>query len=159
MYIGGSAGCIVAARLASADPNLSVLVVEGGHDNYQDPAIIHTGLFFGHIMPGNKSTIFYQSKPSPHLNGRAPAPSAGSVLGGSSSINMGAYNRPAASDYGAWKVPGWTYKELLPFIKKVSLVDLLVNPAASPLPSVLSNCVLRHAFALLALVRDISRKR
>lgn len=30
---GGTAGCIVAGRLAEADPNLSILVIERGPDN------------------------------------------------------------------------------------------------------------------------------
>ena len=117
---GGSAGCVVASRLSSADPDLSVLVIEGGHDNYQDPLIVHLGLFVAHFVPGGRSVTFYQGNASKHLDGRAPAVSAGSVLGGSSSINMGAYNRPARSDYDAWDTPGWSADELLPFIKKVN---------------------------------------
>ncbi|KAI1861939.1 hypothetical protein JX265_009442 [Neoarthrinium moseri] len=32
---GGSAGCIVAARLADADPKLSILIIEGGTNNFE----------------------------------------------------------------------------------------------------------------------------
>ncbi|OAR00279.1 hypothetical protein LLEC1_06101 [Akanthomyces lecanii] len=115
---GGTAGCIVASRLASADRNLSVLVIEGGMNNYQDPAIVNIGLFFPHIMPGSKTTLFYPTKPSEHLAGRALAVPCGGVLGGGSSINMAMYSRAQRSDFDAWNMPGWSADEMLPYLKK-----------------------------------------
>lgn len=34
---GGSAGCVVAGRLANLDHNLQVLLIEGGEDNLNNP--------------------------------------------------------------------------------------------------------------------------
>lgn len=34
---GGSAGCVPAGRLANLDHNLSVLLIEGGEDNLNNP--------------------------------------------------------------------------------------------------------------------------
>ena len=34
---GGPAGCVVAVRLAYADPNLKVMLIEGGANNRDDP--------------------------------------------------------------------------------------------------------------------------
>lgn len=34
---GGPAGCVVAGRLAYADPNLKVMLIEGGANNRDDP--------------------------------------------------------------------------------------------------------------------------
>lgn len=116
---GGTSGCIVASRIASAEPNLCVLVVECGPDNYDDPGIVHPGLFFGHFMPKSKTTLFYASKPSSHMNGRAPVVPSGGVLGGGSSINMCMYSRPQRSDFDDWNAPGWTAEGMLPFLKKV----------------------------------------
>ncbi|KAF4472517.1 alcohol oxidase [Fusarium albosuccineum] len=105
--------------IVAGDPNLSVLVVEGGPDNYQDPSIVHIGLFFGHLMPDSKSTLFYPSKPSDHISGRAPVVPAGGVLGGGSSINMCMYSRPQRSDFDDWDVPGWSANDMLEFMKKL----------------------------------------
>ena len=35
--IGGSAGCVVAGRLANLDRNLKVLLIEGGENNLNNP--------------------------------------------------------------------------------------------------------------------------
>lgn len=120
LCIGGTTGCIVASRIASADPGLSILVVECGPNNFEDPAIIHPGLFFGHLAPDSKTTLFYASKPSSHINGRAPVVPSGGVLGGGSSINMCMYSRPQRSDFDDWNTPGWTAEDMLPYLKKVS---------------------------------------
>ncbi|KAJ6781884.1 hypothetical protein PWT90_09925 [Aphanocladium album] len=116
---GGTAGCVVASRLASADRNLSVLVIEGGMNNYQDPSIVNIGLFFPHIMPGSKTTLFYPAKASEHLAGRELAIPCGGVLGGGSSINMAMYSRAQRIDFDAWNMPGWSADEMLPYLKKL----------------------------------------
>jgi choline dehydrogenase-like flavoprotein len=49
----------------------------------------------------------------------------GKVVGGSSVLNGMAFDRGSAADYDAWADlgnPGWTFKELLPYFKKVYLV-------------------------------------
>lgn len=35
--LGGSAGCVVAGRLAALDRNLKVLLIEGGENNLNNP--------------------------------------------------------------------------------------------------------------------------
>ncbi|CAI4215920.1 unnamed protein product [Parascedosporium putredinis] len=57
---GGTAGCVVASRLSDADPNLSILVIEGGPNNYQNPTIVHPLLFMANVLPGSKNALFYQ---------------------------------------------------------------------------------------------------
>lgn len=120
-HAGGTAGCIVASRLASADPDLTVLVIEGGMNNYKDPSIVNIGFFFAHILPDSKRTLFYPSKESECLAGRSLTIPCGGVLGGGSSINMAMYSRAQRSDFDAWDMPGWSTEEMMPFIKKVSL--------------------------------------
>lgn len=36
-FPGGSAGCVVAGRLAALDRNLTVLLIEGGENNLNNP--------------------------------------------------------------------------------------------------------------------------
>ena len=86
--IGGTAGCILAGRLAQADPSMSILVVEGGKNNFNDPTVTNPAVFLSHLAPGSKSAIFYQGKRSDKLSGRAPIVPAGGILGGGSSINF-----------------------------------------------------------------------
>ena len=86
--IGGTAGCAVAGRLAEADPELSILLIEGGTDNYNDPTVIFPALFLTHLLPESKTTIFYQAIKSKHLADREVIIPAGGILGGGSSINL-----------------------------------------------------------------------
>lgn len=76
---GGTAGCIVAARLTEADPGLRILVIEGGTNNKQ-PTIEHPAFFFANLSPEAKTNIFYQGKPSAELGGRAPVVPSGGYI-------------------------------------------------------------------------------
>lgn len=117
---GGTAGCVVAGRLAEADPDLSILVIEAGQDNTNNPAIENPALFLDHLAPTSKTTIFWQSTKQPQLAGRSPVVPSGGVLGGGSSINFAMYTRAQRPDYDSWETPGWSSDELMPFFKKVS---------------------------------------
>ena len=117
--IGGTTGCIVAARLSDADPNLSILVIEGGQNNFQDPSIIHPVLFFGNLQPENKKALFYKSKKEKAIAGRELVVPAGGVLGGGSSINILMYSRAQRHDFDSWKTPGWSADDMVPYWKKV----------------------------------------
>ncbi|KAI1862396.1 uncharacterized protein JN550_010258 [Neoarthrinium moseri] len=116
---GGSAGCIVAARLADADPKLSILIIEGGTNNFEVPLIVHPGFLFAHIQLQNKYMQFYKGKKSQHLGGREAVVPCGGVLGGGSSVNLMLYSLAQRSDFDAWETPGWSANELLPYLKKL----------------------------------------
>ncbi|KAH7308843.1 alcohol oxidase-like protein [Rhexocercosporidium sp. MPI-PUGE-AT-0058] len=116
---GGTAGCIVAARLAAADPSLSILVVEAGQNNFNNPTIVHPGVFFLNVLPVSTTATFWQGEKSEHLAGRSPIVLSGGILGGGSSINFMMYTRAQACDFNSWKTPGWTAKDLLPYLKKI----------------------------------------
>ncbi|KAI6717188.1 GMC oxidoreductase [Diplocarpon mali] len=79
---GGTAGCVVAGRLARADPTLSILVVEGGNDSLNDPTIRNPGVALHHLRADSKTAIFNQAEKSSHLNDRAIVVPSGGVLGG-----------------------------------------------------------------------------
>lgn len=115
---------MVAARLADADPALSVLVVEGGSNN-ESPLIEHPAFFLAHLDPNNKTSQFYMAKPSPHTAGRPLVLPTGNVLGGGSSTNMMMYSRAQRSDWDSWNTQGWSADEMVPYLKKVSLLCLV----------------------------------
>ncbi|KAK0727721.1 GMC oxidoreductase [Lasiosphaeria miniovina] len=116
---GGAAGCVVASRLAAADPKLSILVIEGGTNNYNNPTVTNPMLFGYHLAPTSKTVNVYQAKTAPQLAGRAPVVHTGGILGGGSSVNVAMYTRGQRSDYDSWKTPGWSTDELLPYFKKL----------------------------------------
>lgn len=62
---------------------------------------------------------FYKSKASKHLDDREAIVPMGGILGGGSSINFMMYTRAQGADFDSWKTPGWTAKELLPFMTKL----------------------------------------
>ncbi|UQC84061.1 GMC oxidoreductase [Colletotrichum lupini] len=79
---GGTAACVLAGRLAAADPQLSILVIEGGTNNRDVPNVVHPAFFLDHLAPTSKTAIFYQGNVSDKLAGRGPIVPAGGILGG-----------------------------------------------------------------------------
>ncbi|KAL8733783.1 MAG: hypothetical protein Q9181_003465 [Wetmoreana brouardii] len=115
---GGSAGCVVAGRLANLDHELKVLLIEGGENNLNNPWVFRPGIYPRNMKLDSKTASFYHSRPSKWLaNRRAIVPCA-NVLGGGSSINFMMYTRASASDYDDFQAKGWTTQELLPLMKK-----------------------------------------
>ncbi|RBR13528.1 uncharacterized protein FIESC28_08156 [Fusarium coffeatum] len=115
---GGTTACVIASRLSDADPGLSILVVESGPDNYNEPGIVHPGLFLGNLLPTSKNNTFHMAKASDDIAQRPLPVPAGRVLGGGSSINTMAYARGQVSDYDSWDSPGWSTDELRPYLNK-----------------------------------------
>ncbi|KAK7926694.1 hypothetical protein PG985_003692 [Apiospora marii] len=116
---GGTAGCIVAARLSEAAPALSILVIEGGRNNVDDPSITHPLLFMSHLSPANGTTLLYTGGAEPQIGGRQLTVPAGGILGGGSSINMMQYTRAQRHDWDSWKAEGWSADEMIPYLKKL----------------------------------------
>lgn len=115
----GASGCVVANRL-SANPDVSVCLIEAGGRNKQPWISIPAGVF---ISYGNKKHDFmYQGVPQKHLNNRIITVNRGKGLGGSSSINNMVYIRGNRKDYDNWEAlgcEGWSYRDVLPIFKKI----------------------------------------
>ena len=108
---GGSAGCVMAARL-SEDPAVSVLLIEAGgagRDIFiRAPALVAT-MVSGRPRINNWA---FRTVPQPGLNGRRGFHPRGKALGGSSAINAMLYVRGQPQDYDGWAdlgCDGWDW--------------------------------------------------
>lgn len=115
---GGTAGCLLANRL-SADPNVSVLLIEAGGSDRRFWINVPVGYLYN---MGNPAVDWcYKTEADPGLNGRSLNYPRGKVLGGCSSINGMIYMRGQAADYDAWRQmgnAGWAWEDVLPYFKK-----------------------------------------
>ncbi len=115
---GGSAGCVLAARLTE-DPNVSVCLLEAGP--VDKSVLIHCPAAIAVLAQTSQANWAFQTVPQPGLNGRRGYQPRGKVLGGSSSINAMCYVRGAREDYDRWAAEGaagWGFDDLLPYFKK-----------------------------------------
>lgn len=117
---GGTAGCIIAGRLAEADPNLSILVIEGGANNKDVASIKYPVFYLQNLLPTTKTALFYKGNKSEKLADREPIVPCGGALGGGSSINFMMYTRAQRSDFESWKTEGWSADEMFSYLNKVS---------------------------------------
>lgn len=114
---GGSAGCVLAARL-SEDASAQVALIEAGPPD--EAPEIHTPVAFAQLFKSDHDWD-YSSEPEPALGGRRIYLPRGKVLGGCSSMNAMIYMRGNRADYDEWAAAGasgWSYNELLPYFIK-----------------------------------------
>jgi choline dehydrogenase len=113
---GGSAGCVVAARLAE-DPGTRVLLIEAGPDP-KDIAEVHVPAAYSRLFRSQYDWN-YVTLPQERADGRPVYWPRGKVLGGSSALNAMIYIRGNQADYDSWRdeygCTGWGYKELFPY--------------------------------------------
>ncbi|MRI31900.1 GMC family oxidoreductase [Endozoicomonas sp. OPT23] len=114
----GSAGCVLANRL-SADPDISVCLVEAGGSDLSP--FVYTPAGTAVTMQHKGFNWLYDTVDQPVQNNRKVFCPRGKTLGGSSSVNAMLYVRGQQQDYDHWASlgnEGWSYKELLPYFKK-----------------------------------------
>lgn len=112
---GGTAGCVLANRL-SADPALSVCLLEAGPSD-RTP-LVHVPAFVGTLMFHSTYGWGYKTTPQPQLGGREIPLPRGRILGGCSSTNGMVYFRGHPRDFDEWSElgnPGWSFREVLPY--------------------------------------------
>ncbi|MDQ2089812.1 GMC family oxidoreductase [Marimonas arenosa] len=113
----GSAGCVMAKRLA--DSGRKVLVLEaGGRDNYH---WVHIPVGYLYCIGNPRTDWMFRTAEEPGLNGRSLLYPRGKLLGGCSSINGMLYLRGQAADYDGWRqmgLIGWGWEDVLPLFRK-----------------------------------------
>lgn len=116
---GGSAGCVLANRL-SANPALNVCLLEAGPRDGSPFIRIPMALMVS--IRSKKLDWHFWTEPQKNCVGRKMFWPRGRTLGGSSSLNAMCYSRGNPQDYDQWEAlgcPGWSYKDVFPYFKKM----------------------------------------
>ncbi|MGJ8561482.1 MAG: GMC family oxidoreductase [Litorimonas sp.] len=145
---GGSAGCVLANRL-SADPKVTVCLIEAGGEgrNILTRAPIAAALTVPAHLGLRINNWAFKTEPQAGLNGRRGYQPRGRGLGGSSLLNAMIYVRGHSKDYDGWRdegCVGWGYEDVLHYFKRAESFaggagpyhgaggPLHVRPIASP---------------------------
>ena len=127
---GGSAGCVMAARL-SEDPDKRVILLEAGDANERLLVDIPAGLQM--VVANQETNWMYFTEPDATQKDRRVFWSSGRGLGGGSAINGMVYIRGTTYDYDHWArglgCTGWSWDEVLPYFKKSEDFDGPDSPA------------------------------
>jgi len=124
---GGSAGCVLAARL-SEDPTCHVVLLEAGGED-RNP-LIHIPAGYIKTMVNPAMNWMFETEPEESSGNRRIAIPRGKVLGGSSAINAMLYVRGQSADYDGWAQRGnrgWSYDDVLPYFRKAEHCEALAN--------------------------------
>src|SRR5580658_4311266 len=124
----GTAGCVLAGRLAE-DAAVRVCLIEaGGNDGHP---FIHTPALVAAAIAHRRLNWRFETVPQAHLNNRRIPQPRGRAVGGSGSINGMVYSRGNPRDYADWVAAGatgWSYAEVLPyFLRSENNQDLPVS--------------------------------
>jgi choline dehydrogenase len=114
----GSAGCVLANRLSENGKHRVLLLEAGKRDTNPN---IHIPLLVANLMNNPDVTWPFKSVPQVHLNNSEQLLIRGKVLGGSSAVNGNVFVRGDPAEFDTWaeNCPGWGYRDLLPYFRKI----------------------------------------
>ncbi len=124
---GGSAGCVLAARL-SEDPERTVILLEAGSEYAQDrpneltelyggKAVLRSKYYWPDLTGTTASPRRFPGGNPPRVSYKQPM-----LLGGGSSVNGQVAFRGAPDDFDSWVAAGaqgWGWNDVLPYFKKM----------------------------------------
>lgn len=111
----GSAGCVVASRLAQAGHRVLLLEQGGRNDHW---TVRMPGATGENYKPGSRYMMWRRTEGQPGLGDRSVDLPFGLGLGGSSLVNGMVFLRGHPDDFAHWGrlgVAGWTYADVLPW--------------------------------------------
>src|ERR1700749_1678502 len=130
---GGSAGCVLAARLTEDRP-CPGLVLGGGRWDSRWDLYIHMPAALSFPIGNRFYDWKYESEPEPFMHDRRIYHARGKVIGGSSSINGMIFQRGNPMDYERWgadpDMETWDYAHCLPYFKRME--NCLAAPPDDP---------------------------
>ena len=133
---GGSAGCIVAARLAS-ESDARVLLLELGERGEDNPETL--------IVDGYKDAFINDrvmwpkyTTPQEGCLGKSMFVGSGRGLGGSGAINAMVYLRSSVSDFDDWGVASWRWSEV---VADYQALERVLDPHRRPATDFCEACI------------------
>ncbi|RGP70897.1 alcohol oxidase [Fusarium sporotrichioides] len=127
---GGTAGLVVAARLAESNTSYTIGVIEAGGVVQDDPDIDVPG-HYGRSLGGSYDWQL-ETTPQKGLGGRVLPWPRGKVLGGTSALNFMAWNRASRDDYDAWEAlgnEGWGWDAIFLWHRTLNGLGVETNTA------------------------------
>ncbi|UQC81153.1 GMC oxidoreductase [Colletotrichum lupini] len=123
---GGTAGCLLASRLANTASKPSVALLEGGGD-ISKPEYRRTAERFSTIaQPG--LDYGYASTPQEHAKNREVPQARGKGLGGSSATNFQVWSLGARAEFDAWAAAAgddaWGFESVIERVRKLENLHL-----------------------------------
>ena len=114
----GTAGCVLAGRLAE-DPATRICLIEaGGSDRHP---VVSTPALVAAAIATRRLNWRFETVPQARLKDRRIPQPRGKVVGGSGSINGMVYMRGHPRDYDDWAAAGatgWNYTSVLPYFTR-----------------------------------------
>src|SRR5918995_7434545 len=149
---GGSAGCVLAARL-SEDPAKNVVLLEAGPDWRASEAPPELRSLNGWRALDETACAAFQwqglesqrtraQEPRPHVRGRG--------LGGGSTVNGMMAIHAVPDDYDRWSAsgcPGWSYADMLPYLRRMES-DADFGDRPYHVDARQANCMVRYSSEL-----------
>jgi choline dehydrogenase len=112
----GSAGCALAARLTQSGQHTVLLLEAGGEDRN---LWIHVPLGVGKLLADERYAWKFETEPQAAMHGQKVYWPRGRVLGGSSALNGMAYVWGDPAAYDGWRLPGWGFRDVHPYFKRL----------------------------------------
>ncbi|NET59881.1 MAG: GMC family oxidoreductase [Symploca sp. SIO2E6] len=116
----GSAGSIVASKLAASDSRAKILLLEAGRFQLH-PKMYNPSDWLEVLQQHPEIEWGYKSVPQKNLDNRIITLAQAKALGGCALHNATVYVRGGRSDFDAWGqvAPGWSWHDVLPHFESV----------------------------------------